>query len=64
MNKLQFKVSINVTANKIYYFIISIKNQSIYEQWSFLFSHTSNYEGSCDQGNIKLSILLDEKREK
>lgn len=56
MNKLQFKVSINATANKIYGFILSIKNQSIYAQWSFLFSPTFNYEGSWGQGNKILFI--------
>ena len=34
MKKLQFKVSINAPAAKVYDFMLGISNKSTYEQWT------------------------------
>ncbi len=64
MKKLQFKVSINTTASKIYNFMLGIKSKSTYEQWTALFNPTSTYEGSWDKGNKVLFVGVDDKGEK
>ena len=64
MKKVQFKVSINAPANKIYDFMLGIKSKLTYEQWTSLFNPTSTYEGSWDKGNKILFIGVDEKGEK
>ena len=64
MKKLQFKVSINAPATKIYDFMLGINSKSTYEQWTSLFNPTSTYEGSWDKGNKMLFIGVDEKGEK
>lgn len=64
MKKIQFKVSINAPAPKIYDCMLGITNKSTYEQWTSLFNPTSTYEGSWDKGNKILFIGVDEKGEK
>lgn len=64
MEKLQFKVSINAPATKIYDCMLGINNKSTYEQWTALFNPTSTYEGSWNKGNKILFIGVDEKGEK
>lgn len=64
MKKIQFKVSINAPAPKIYDCMLGINNKSTYEQWTSLFNPTSTYEGSWDKGNKILFIGVDEKGEK
>ena len=64
MKKLQFTVSINAPATKIYDFMLGINSKSTYEQWTSLFNPTSTYEGSWDKGNKILFIGIDEKGEK
>jgi hypothetical protein len=64
MKKLQFKISINAPATKIYNLMLGISSKSTYEQWTALFNPTSTYEGSWDKGNKMLFIGVDEKGEK
>lgn len=64
MKKLQFKVSINVPASRVYDFMLGINSKSTYEQWTSLFNPTSTYEGSWDKGNKILFVGVDEKGEK
>lgn len=64
MKKLQFKVSINASVNKVYDFMLGISNKSTYEQWTALFNPTSSYEGNWDRGNKILFVGVDEKGEK
>lgn len=64
MKKLQFRVSINAPANKVYGFMLGIKSKSTYEQWTSLFNPTSTYEGSWEKGSKILFIGVDEKGEK
>lgn len=64
MKKLQFKVSINAPATKIYDLMLGISNKSTYEQWTCMFNPTSTYEGSWNKGNKILFIGIDEHGEK
>jgi hypothetical protein len=64
MKKLQFNVSINAPAKKVYAVMLGINNKSAYEQWTSLFNPTSTYEGSWDKGNKMLFVGVDEKGEK
>jgi hypothetical protein len=64
MKKLQFKISINAPAAKIYDFMLGIKSKSTYEQWTALFNPTSTYEGSWDKGSKILFVGVDEKGER
>lgn len=64
MKKLQFTVSINAPATRIYDIMLGISSKSTYEQWTALFNPTSTYEGSWDKGSKILFIGVDEKGEK
>jgi hypothetical protein len=64
MNKLQFIVSINAPAARIYDLMLGINSKSTYEQWTSLFNPTSSYEGSWNKGNKILFIGVDENGEK
>ena len=64
MKKLQFKVNITASLNKIYDYMLGINSKSTYEQWTSLFNPTSTYEGSWNKGNKILFIGVDEKGEK
>ncbi|WP_264563416.1 SRPBCC domain-containing protein [Flavobacterium sp. N3904] len=63
MKKLQYKVSINAPATKIYDTMLGISNKSTYEQWTALFNPTSTYEGVWDKGNKILFFGVDDKGE-
>lgn len=56
MKKLQFKISINAPAARIYDFMPGITRKSTYEKWTSLFNPTSTYEGSWDKGSKILFI--------
>ncbi|MBS4029478.1 MAG: SRPBCC domain-containing protein [Ignavibacteriales bacterium] len=64
MKKLQFNISINAPANKVYDIMLGIRNKSTYEQWTALFNPTSTYDGSWNKGSKMLFIGTDEKGEK
>lgn len=64
MEKLQFKVSINASTNKVYDTMLGISNKSTYEQWTALFNPTSTYEGSWTKGSKILFVGTDDKGEK
>lgn len=64
MKKLQFTVTINAPATKIYDMMLGISNKSTYEQWTAFFNPTSTYEGSWEKGSKILFIGVDEKGEK
>lgn len=64
MEKLQFKVSINAPAARIYDIMLGINNKSTYEQWTSLFNPTSTYEGGWNKGNKIQFIGVDENGEK
>lgn len=64
MKKIQYKVTINAAAGKVYDCMLGISSKSTYEQWTALFNPTSTYEGTWDKGNKILFIGVDEKGEK
>lgn len=64
MKKLQFKVKINASVNKVYNIMLGIDDKSTYEQWTALFNPTSSYEGSWSSGSRIHFIGIDEKGEK
>lgn len=64
MTKLQFKVSINASIDKIFDCMLGLSSKSTYEQWTAMFNPTSTYEGSWDKGSKILFIGVDEKGEK
>ncbi len=64
MKKIQFNLSINAPANKVYDIMLGISKKSTYEQWTALFNPTSTYDGSWNKGSKMLFIGTDEKGEK
>jgi 4-hydroxy-3-methylbut-2-enyl diphosphate reductase IspH len=64
MKKLQFKVSINAPATKVYDLMLGINSKSTYEHWTSVFNPTSTYKGKWDKGNKVLFIGVDEHGEK
>ncbi len=64
MKKLQFKVSIQASATKVFDYMLGISNKSTYEQWTSMFNPTSSYDGSWGEGNKILFIGVDENGEK
>ena len=64
MKKIQFKVSINAPANKVYDVMLGISNKLTYEEWTALFNPTSTYDGNWDKGSKIQFIGIDEKGEK
>jgi hypothetical protein len=64
MEKLQFNVSIQAPASKVYDMMLGISNKSTYEAWTALFNPTSSYEGSWIKGSKMLFIGTDEQGNK
>lgn len=64
MKKIQFKVSIEASAPKVYDIMLGISNKLSYEQWTALFNPTSTYEGSWSKGSKMQFIGVDENGEK
>lgn len=60
MKKLQYKISINAPATKVYDFMLGISNKSTYEQWTAIFNPTCTYEGTWEKGTKMLFIGVDE----
>jgi len=64
MKKIQFTITINAPANKVYTTMLGLSDKSTYEQWTALFNPTSTYEGSWEKGQKMLFVGVDEKGEK
>lgn len=64
MKKLQYKISINASANKVYDCMLGISQKATYEQWTSLFNPTCTYEGSWEKGSKILFLGVDENGEK
>lgn len=64
MIRLQYKVSINAAASKVYNLMLGLNNISTYEQWTAMFNPTSTYEGNWNKGSKILFVGTDEKGEK
>jgi hypothetical protein len=64
MIRIQFKISINAPAAKIYDIMLGIGSKTTYEEWTSLFNPTSTYKGSWEKGSKMLFVGIDEKGEK
>ncbi len=64
MEKLQFKISINAPAAKVYDRMLGISDKSNYEAWTALFNPTSSYEGTWTKDSKMLFVGQDENGEK
>ena len=64
MKKLQYKISINASANKVYDCMLGISQKATYEQWTSQFNPTCTYEGSWEKGSKILFLGVDENGEK
>ena len=64
MEKLQFKIEINATAQKVYETMLGLKEKSTYEYWASAFNPTSTYEGSWERGSKIYFVGVDENGKK
>lgn len=60
MEKLQFNIQINTSAEKIYRLMLGLDSKSSYEFWVSVFNPTSTYEGSWNKGSKICFIGTDE----
>ena len=61
MKKINFNVSIQAPAAKVFDLMLGLSDKGTYEQWTSLFNPTSTYEGSWNKGSKILFIGTDEK---
>ncbi|ETN96666.1 hypothetical protein SAMN04487906_2184 [Zhouia amylolytica] len=64
MKKLEFKIDINASAEKVYNTMLGINNIETYNQWTSEFNPTSTYEGSWDKGSKIYFIGTDKNGKK
>jgi len=64
MNNIQFTISINASASKVFDTMLGLSNKSTYEQWTALFNPTSTYEGKWEKGSKMHFVGVDENGEK
>lgn len=64
MEKLQFTVAIEASAQKVYETMLGLKNKETYNRWTAAFNPTSTYEGTWEKNTKMLFIGTDEKGEK
>jgi hypothetical protein len=64
MEKMQFKKSINASAQKVYEAMLGLKDKSTYEFWTEAFNPTSTYEGSWNEGGKIYFVGTDENGKK
>ncbi|WMI67774.1 SRPBCC domain-containing protein [Mangrovimonas sp. YM274] len=51
MKKLQYKIDIKASAEKVYNTMLGMNNKETYQQWTAEFNPTSTYEGSWEKGS-------------
>ncbi|UUV20706.1 SRPBCC family protein [Paenimyroides aestuarii] len=64
MEKLQFTIAIEASAQKVYESMLGLNDKSTYESWTAAFNPTSTYEGTWEKGSKILFIGTDEKGER
>lgn len=64
MKKLQYKTTIQASANRVYDIMLGISNKATYEAWTATFNPTSSYEGSWDKESKIYFLGVDEQGEK
>ena len=60
MIKLQFKQSINASAQNVYETMLGLKDKRTYEYWVSVFNPTSTYEGNWEKGSTINFVGFDE----
>jgi hypothetical protein len=64
MKKLEFRIEINASAQKVYEAMLGLNDKSTYEYWTATFNPTSTYEGSWTKGSKILFVGVDESGKK
>lgn len=64
MKKLQYTISIQASAEKVYNTMLGIHNIKNYEQWTAPFNPTSTYEGTWEKGSKILFVGIGEDGER
>jgi hypothetical protein len=64
MEKLQFNITINAPAEKVYSCMLGLDDKSTYEYWTAAFNPTSTFEGSWKKGSKIYFIGTDEHGKK
>lgn len=60
MEKLQFKIKINASPEKVYSTMLGLNNKNTYEYWTAAFNPTSTFEGSWLKGSKICFVGTDE----
>ncbi|MFN5418352.1 MAG: SRPBCC domain-containing protein [Flavobacteriia bacterium] len=61
MERIQFQVDIQTSAQKVYENMLGLNDIKTYEYWTAAFNPTSTYEGKWEKGSKILFVGLDEK---
>jgi len=64
MKKLQFKITIDAPASKVYDQMLGLTDKSTYEAWTAAFNPTSSYEGNWEKGSKIHFVGVDENGQK
>lgn len=64
MKKIQFKIEIKASAQKVYETMLGLQVKSTYEHWASAFNPTSTYEGSWEKGSKIYFVGTDENGKK
>lgn len=64
MEKLQFTIAIEASAQKVYESMLGLKDKATYKSWTAAFNPTSTYEGTWEKGSKILFVGTDEKGER
>ncbi len=64
MKKLEFKVSINAPAHKVFDRMLGLSDKTTYEEWTKAFHPTATYEGKWEKGSKILFIGTDSHGER
>lgn len=64
MQKKQYKISIDASAEKVFRIMLGLDNIKTYETWTALFNPTSTYEGNWEKGSKIYFIGTGENGEK
>lgn len=61
MPRIQYSVTINASAHKVYTTMLGLTNKADYNYWTAAFNPTSTYEGSWQQGSKIYFVGMDEQ---
>jgi hypothetical protein len=64
MKRIQFKIEINASAQRVYKTMLGLNDKKTYEHWTSTFNPTSTYEGTWEKGSKILFVGVDENGKK